>query len=82
MKQRTLFPWELIGKEIEVVKASNKSNLGMKGKVVDETKFTLKIKIEGETKTLLKKNIIFKVEPTGQLVEGKDIVKRPEERLK
>ena len=72
----------MIGTEIEVVKSTNSTNLGIKGKVVDETKFLLKIEQDGKVKNLLKKNITFKITNTGQVIEGKTIAKQPEERLK
>ncbi len=81
MNKKT-FPNELIGTEIEVVKSTNSTNLGIKGKVVDETKFLLKIEQDGKVKNLLKKNITFKITNTGQVIEGKTIAKQPEERLK
>jgi ribonuclease P protein subunit POP4 len=76
------FPHELIGKEITIIGADNPSLLGITGKVVDETKFTLKVKHEGKVKMLLKKNITFKIGATGLVIEGKNIAKKPEERLK
>ena len=68
--------------EIEVVKATNQSNLGIKGKIIDETKSSLKIEEDGKIKILLKKNITFKIQNTGQVIDGKTITKQPEERLK
>ena len=81
MNKKT-FPHELIGMEIEVVKATNQSNLGIKGKIIDETKSSLKIEEDGKIKILLKKNITFKIQNTGQVIDGKTIAKQPEERLK
>ena len=82
MIRRKTFPYELIGEEVEVVKSNNKSSLGIKGKVVDETKQTIKIEMLGKTKTLLKKNITFKLKKSGRIVDGKKLTKRPEERIK
>ena len=76
------YPHELIGQEIEIIESKNKSNLHLKGKVVDETKFTLKIDHQGKIKTLMKENIVFKLTETNQIIEGKTITKRPEERIK
>ncbi len=81
-KSNSSFPHELIGKEITITRADNHSLLGITGKVVDETKFTLKVKHEEKTKILLKKNITFRIGATGLVIEGKNIAKRPEERLK
>ena len=77
-----IYPYELIGKEIEVTEADNKFNCGLKGKIIDETKLTLKIEQKGKIKTLLKKNITFKLSQTGQVIAGKTLAKKPEERIK
>jgi ribonuclease P protein subunit POP4 len=76
------FPYELIGEEMEVLSSHNPSNLEIKGRIVDETKFTLKIKTSKEIKTLFKKNIVFRLKNKNLVLDGKDLVKRPEERLK
>lgn len=81
MNKKT-YPYELIGQEIEIISSKNKSNLRLKGKVVDETKHTIKITHQGKIKTLMKDNITFKLKKTNQTIEGKTIVKRPEERIK
>ncbi|HLC88576.1 MAG TPA: ribonuclease P protein subunit [Candidatus Nanoarchaeia archaeon] len=79
---KSTFPYELVGLEIEVIKAANQNNVGIKGKVVDETRFLLKVEQSGKIKRLLKQNITFKIKPSGRIIEGKTITKRPEERLK
>lgn len=78
---KKVYPHELIGETIEVIDSTNKSHLRIKGKVVDETKSTLVLEVQGEMKTLLKNNITFKTE-SGQVIEGKSITKRPEDRIK
>ena len=75
-------PQELIGEEITIVAAKNKSNLGLQGMVVDETKALIRITVAGITKALLKKTITLKILRTGEIIEGNDIVKRPEDRIK
>tara|TARA_Y100000310_G_C20217578_1_gene594235 strand:+ start:118 stop:381 length:264 start_codon:yes stop_codon:yes gene_type:complete len=82
MTVKTVYPHELIGKVIEVVESTNKENLGLMGRVVDETKSTLKIEQQGEIKTLLKSNIVIKISKTGLFIDGKTITKRPEDRVK
>ena len=49
---------EFIGKIVEIISANNPSQIGMKGKIVNETKnlFTLETE-NGETKKLVKKQI-------------------------
>ena len=82
MSKKTTFPFELIGKEVEIVDAANKCNIGVKGKVVDETKETIKIDHAGRHKILLKRTIKFQLVGTGKIISGKDVAKRPEERIK
>ncbi|MFA6461613.1 MAG: ribonuclease P protein subunit [Candidatus Woesearchaeota archaeon] len=76
------FPYELIGEEVEVIESTNPSELNFVGKVVDETKFTLKIEYSNVIKTLFKKNVVLKLKRTNQVINGKEIAKRSEERLK
>jgi len=77
-----VYPHELIGKEIEVIESKNKSNLHLKGKVIDETKNTLVIQDGDGTKTLMKENIVFRIIGTDLVIKGETINKRPEERTK
>lgn len=83
--QKKLFPYELIGEEAEVVDSRNKANRGIKGKITDETKMTIKISHSGknETKirTLMKSNIVLRLSKSGRLVSGKELAGRPEERM-
>jgi len=82
MIRKTTFPHELIGEEIEVVEAANKSNLTVRGTIVDETKETIIVEQKGMNKTLFKKNITFKLIKTGKIIAGKEIAKRSEDRIK
>ena len=77
-----VYPYELIGELIEIMESTNKANLGLSGKIVDETKSTLRIEQQGKIKTLLKKNIVFKLVRNNLLIDGKTITKRPEDRVK
>lgn len=79
---KSAFPGELIGEEIEVIHSKNRSVLGMKGRIVDETKTTIVLAGKGARKVLLKGSIIIKLLRTGRVIEGKNIVRRPEERMK
>ncbi len=76
---------ELIGLEVKVVKSSCPFYVGIKGKVVDETKNMLMVH-NGKKKKSLPKNtseFLFKL-PDGCLVmvDGKNLVGRPEDRIK
>ena len=79
MKKKT-FTGGLIGKKVKVVQSSNPSEMNINGIIIDETKQTIKIKQEKMTKTIMKKNVIIEVD--GRVVDGKTLLKRPEERIK
>jgi len=51
----------LIGKVIEITSSNNKNLVGLKGEVIDETKNTIKIETENKIKTLIKKQIEFRI---------------------
>ena len=72
--------YELIGLEAEVTDSKNKDNIGIKGKIRDETKHTI---IIGKKK-LLKNNITLKIKIKNQtiMVPGTKILGRPKERIK
>ncbi len=76
--KKKLYPHELIGEEVEVVSSNNQSQVGIKGKVIDETKSTLNI----NGKVLLKNNITIKHLSSGEIIHGQEIAKRPEDRIK
>tara|TARA_Y100000310_G_scaffold138289_2_gene137222 strand:+ start:29871 stop:30128 length:258 start_codon:yes stop_codon:yes gene_type:complete len=84
MRTKDLLRCELIGLIIEVVDSKNKSLLGLKGQVVDETKHTLVIEVDGKNKRLLKSQITIKCKMKQKLVriKGSLLAGRPEDRLK
>ncbi len=69
-----------IGQETEVVSSSNGSLIGIKGKIIDETKKTMLIDTGKEQKRVVKDQITFRI--GNHLVEGKMVVKHPKERIK
>jgi len=73
------FKGELIGSEIEDVGSKNNTLVGLKGIVIDETKNTITIQNK-DIKKLLKSHITIKID--GEVVEGKTLQKRPEDRIK
>ena len=79
---KKIFPHELIGQEIIVVSSTNKNQVGKTGKIIDETCHTIVVQLEGKQKTLLKNTIQFKLKETGEVINGKNINKRSEDRLK
>jgi len=74
---------ELIGLSIEIVDAKNKSLIGIRGKIIDETKSMIVIK-SNKIKKLIKSQIRMKIKMKDKMIEidGKEIVGRPEDRIK
>ncbi|MDP4012766.1 MAG: ribonuclease P protein subunit [Candidatus Nanoarchaeia archaeon] len=74
----------LIGRNIEIVEAKNKSLVGLKGKVVDETKNTLIIETKDREKSVLKEQVKLLINFKKEKIkaDGKIFVGRPEERIK
>jgi ribonuclease P protein subunit POP4 len=75
---------ELIGLKIRVVDSKNKSNIGIEGKIIDETKYTIIIESKGTKKRLFKNNITIDVQVDKSIVRinGKLLSGRPKERVK
>lgn len=71
---------QLIGKKIKITKSNNKNLEGIQGKVVDETKNTVSIEIDGKTKKVVKDQCVFDVE--GKIINGSEIAKSQDERVK
>ena len=71
---------EFIGKKIEITKSRNPSLIGLKGKVIDETKNMLTIKTGNRQIKIIKNEVVIKLDKTE--IQGKNIQKRPEERIK
>ena len=84
MNARDVIKSEFIGLVIEVTDSKNPSLKGLKGKVIDETKYTFKISDGKKTKTLLKEQITIKTKIKNKdvTIDGKVLVARPEERIK
>ena len=84
MKPSELVKHELIGLEVEVHESKNKSLIGLKGKVIDETKNMLEVETQHGAKSIIKDQAIldFKVENKTLRVDGSILTKRPEERIK
>ncbi|HIH11919.1 TPA: ribonuclease P protein subunit [Candidatus Woesearchaeota archaeon] len=73
--------FELIGRKVKVVKSKNMAYVGKEGLVIDETKSTITIQEQGKKTTLLKNGVSLAIEHVPGIVEGKNIQKRPEERI-
>lgn len=75
---------ELIGLRVRIIHSDNPSQIGIEGAVVDETRNTLTIRDKGKVKKVLKSQIKMEIEINDAVVEvdGKVLLKRPEERVK
>ena len=71
---------ELMGLKTEIIDSENKSNIGIKGKIIDETKHTIIIQAKGKRKRLFKNNITLKINK--QVINGKLLLGKPKERIK
>ena len=64
------------------VKASPDAQLvGLSGMVVGETRRTIAIDVDGETKTLAKNVIEFTLDDESELIQGAMVCQRPEDRI-
>ncbi len=84
MNPKDLIRHELIGLNVEIVKAKNPLLIGIKGKVVDETRNTMTIKYKNKMRKILKDQAVFNIKVENKIfqVDGKLLVGRPEDRLK
>ncbi len=81
MNDKKLVKYEFIGTETEIIDSKNKSLIGMKGKISDETKNMF---IMDNGKKIIKSQCIFKmkINKKNVKIEGNDLVGRPEDRIK
>lgn len=84
MNQKELERHELIGLICKIIDAKNKDLIGLKGKIIDETKNTLKIQHNNKTKIILKNQVTleFTIKNKKIQIKGEKLTKRPEERIK
>lgn len=74
---------ELIGLRVEVLNATDPSQAHLRGLVVDETRNTLVVEIQGAEKRIPKQGSRFCFEIQGGVeVDGDEIRFRPEDRVK
>lgn len=74
---------ELIGLRVEVLNATDPSQARIRGLVVDETRNTLVLEIEGAEKRIPKQGSRFRFDIQGGVeVDGDEIRFRPEDRVK
>ena len=74
---------ELIGRDVEVVGAQDPTIVGVRGRIVDETRNMLRIDAAGTDKWVPKHGSRFRFPAVGGAeVAGDDILYRPEDRIK
>ena len=72
---------EFIGIQTQIVSSTNKSVMGLSGKIIEETKSTFTIQTNSGTKTIPKQHTSWKF-ANDQVINGDLIAKRPEDRIK
>jgi len=73
---------EFIGLETEIVDSTNKAIIGLAGKIIDETKSMFTLETKSGTKMIPKQHSSWKFAASNQIINGKTIAKRPEDRIK
>lgn len=75
---------EWIGRIVKIVYAKNKSLVGLRGIIVDETKFLFHIDVDGCLKKVFKKGNVFETffDDISFIVDGSLLVANPVERIK
>jgi ribonuclease P protein subunit POP4 len=74
---------ELIGLQVEVVRATDPGQVRLSGRVVDETRNLLVVEAGGVEKRIPKQGSRFRFQVQGGVeVEGDEIRFRPEDRVK
>lgn len=67
---------------MEITEAKNKSLVGLKGKIIDETKNTLTITQKNQRKRIIKDQVTLYFPKQKIKIKGKFLVGRSEDRLK
>jgi len=74
---------ELIGRDVEVIAATDPSLAGLQGRIVDESRNMLRIECGGIEKSVPKHGTRFRFPAVGGAeVAGDEILFRPEDRTK
>lgn len=81
---RDIIRYELIGLNAVIVDSKNSSDIGIKGKIVDETKSTLIIEDRGKRRRVFKNNITLNLNINKKAIRitGRLLFGRPKERIK
>ncbi|MEK6973904.1 MAG: ribonuclease P protein subunit [Nanoarchaeota archaeon] len=75
---------ELIGLYAEIIASKNKSLIGIRGKIINESKYTLTVRTNSKPKKILKNQVKMKLimDKNETVINGSDLIGRAEERLK
>jgi ribonuclease P protein subunit POP4 len=75
---------ELIGLNVKIIKSTRRELIGVRGKIIDETLNTFVVEAGSREKVVPKKLCLFRFDADdGQHeIDGKDLVYRPEDRIK
>jgi len=76
---------ELIGLKVEVAESANRKNVGIKGRIVDETRNVFVIEKAGGKEVKLSKEhsvFVFSLGEHEVRIDGKILVGRPEDRIR
>ena len=82
---QNVFRHEFIGLTVEVIDSNHEGLVGLQGRIIDETRNTIKIDTGSNEKIIPKASVTFLFTlPEGEKVsiDGKVILARPEDRIK
>ena len=84
MNEKTLAREEFIGLHVKIKECDDPSWIGRSGLIINETKKTFLVEIDGKEKMIAKKTAIFEFDYDGKKItlDGSKIVYRPENRIK
>ncbi|MGC8571868.1 MAG: ribonuclease P protein component 1 [Candidatus Micrarchaeia archaeon] len=80
---KTIVLHELIGKQVKVIRSSDKSQIGIEGEIIDETKNTFLIETTNGIKRITKNISVFEFNINNKIfiVDGTEINFRSYERI-
>lgn len=81
INEKNILNHEMIGLKVKIIESSDPKKIKIEGEIIDETKNTI---ILTNGKKLPKKECVFEFDINGKKikVDGKKIMKKPEDRLK
>ena len=70
-----------LARNLTVQASSDSALIGLSGTVVDETRRTLSVDVEGQAKILAKNVIDFTLDNEDEVIQGTMVCQRPEDRI-